>query len=288
MPSPSDLVAPDLAAPELVAPDLAAAFAANRARGRVAVTAAPARPPCANAEAGALRVRFPRACAGLPEAVLVNTAGGMAGGDHFEVDVALEPGARLAVTTAAAEKVYRSLGSDARLDVTASLGDGAELLWLPQETIVFDRARLQRTLTMTLAGDARLVIAEAAVFGRTAMGETVHGGAFTDRWRIRRGGRLVFAENFGLDGAVGRHLAEAAIAGGGTALATVLLTPAEPAAADAVRDARAAFAGEVGVSAWNGMVVARLVAGDGACLRHDLVLVLAALGYRTLPRIFLN
>lgn len=268
--------------------ELSAAFAANRARGRVAVTAAPARPPCASAEAGALRVRFPRACAGLPEAVLVNTAGGLAGGDHFEVDVGLQAGARLAVTTAAAEKVYRSLGSDARLAVTASVGEHAELMWLPQETIVFDRARLERTITMTLAADARLVVAEAAVFGRTAMGETVHCGAFADRWRIRRGGRLIFAENFRLDGPIGRRLGAAAIAGGRTALATVLMTPAGQAAADAVRDAAAAFAGDVGVSAWNGIVLARLAAGDGACLRHDLMLVLAALGHRALPRIFLN
>jgi len=268
--------------------ELAAAFAANRARGRVAVTAAPAGMPCAAAEAGALRVRFPHACAGLPEAVLVNTAGGMAGGDHFEVDVALAPGARLAVTTAAAEKVYRSLGSDARLEVTASLGEDAELVWLPRETILFDRARLARTITVTLAADARLVVAETAVFGRTTMGESVRCGAFADRWRVRRGGRLIFAESFRLEGAVSARLGDAAIAGGRRALGTVLMTPGSQASADAVRDAAGGFAGEVGVSAWNGTLLTRLAAADGACLRHDLVLVLAALGHRALPRLFLN
>lgn len=267
--------------------ELATAFAGNRARGRVAVTAT-AGMACAAAEAGSLRVRFPRACAGLPEAVLVNTAGGMAGGDHFEVDVALAPGARLAVTTAAAEKVYRSLGSDARLAVTARLGDDAELAWLPQETILFDRARLARTITVTLAADARLLVAETAVFGRAAMGETVRCGAFADRWRVRRGGRLTFAENFRLAGAVAARLHDAAIAGGRRALGTVLMTPGSQTAADAVRDTADRFAGEVGVSAFNGMVIARLAAADGACLRHDLVLVLAALGYRALPRLFVN
>ncbi len=89
-----------------------------------------------------MRVRFPGACAGAPEAVLVNTAGGIAGGDRFAVDLDLEAGARLVVTTAAAEKVYRSLGPDAAFDLTARVGDGAELMWLPQETILFDRARL--------------------------------------------------------------------------------------------------------------------------------------------------
>jgi urease accessory protein len=268
-----------------------ATFAANRARGRVAVTLARAQRGLrrtASREDGALRIRFPAACADAPEAVLLNTAGGMAGGDHFAVDLALEAGARLVVTTAAAEKVYRSLGTEARLDVTASLADGAELTWLPQETILFDRARLLRTITIALEADARLLLAETVVFGRTAMGETVREGVFADRWRVRRDGRLIFAENFGLDGAVGDRLREAAVAASRTALGTVLMTPGDEAAADAVRSASGTFQGEVGVSAWNGIVLARLAARDGAALRHDLVVLLSALGRRALPRIWLN
>jgi len=266
----------------------AATFAANRARGHVAVTVAAAGVPYAATEEGALRVRFPRACAGAPEAVLVNTAGGMTGGDRFEVGLAIGTGARLAVTTAAAEKIYRSLGSDARIEVTASLADGADLAWLPQETILFDRARLARTITVTLGAGARLVMAETVVFGRTAMGETVRCGALADRWRIRRCGRLVFAENFGLKGAVSERLGESAVAGGRVALATVLMTPGSEDNARAVREPREAFAGDVGVSAWNGIVLARLAARDGAALRHDLVLVLQALGHGPLPRLFLS
>jgi urease accessory protein len=269
----------------------AATFAANRARGRVAVALALAQRGLrrtASREDGALRIRFPAACADAPEAVLLNTAGGIAGGDHFAVDLALQAGARLVVTTAAAEKVYRSLGTDARVDVTASLADGAELTWLPRETILFDRARLFRTITIDLKPDARLLLAETVVFGRTAMGETVREGIFTDRWRVRRDGRLIFAENFRIDGAVGDRLGEAAVAGGRTALGTVLMTPGGDGAADAVRSAAGAFAGEVGVSAWNGIVLARLAARDGAALRHDLVVLLSALGRRALPRIWLN
>src|SRR6266851_5003916 len=139
-----------------------ATFAANRARGSislaVAATASATR-RTRTREDGSLRVRFPNACAGAPEAVLVNTAGGLTGGDRFAIDLALDAGAQLTVTTAAAEKIYRSLGPDACVDVSATLKDGAELTWLPQETILFDRARLARTITIALAPSAKLLVA---------------------------------------------------------------------------------------------------------------------------------
>src|ERR1700686_408825 len=124
-------------------------FASNRAQGRISLVLA-ARPGgtrrIRSREEGSLRVRFPGACVGAPEAVLVNTAGGIAGGDRFAIDLELGADARLVVTTAGAEKIYRSLGPDASIDVTATLADGADLVWLPQETFLFDRARLARTV----------------------------------------------------------------------------------------------------------------------------------------------
>jgi urease accessory protein len=271
--------------------DAQGTFAANRAHGRVALAlaAAPAGVRrTGSREDGSLRARFPSACADAPEAVLVNTAGGIAGGDQFAVDLALDAGARLVVTTAAAEKVYRSLGTDSHFDVTATLADGAELTWLPQETILFDHARLARTITISLAPTAKLLLVETVVFGRAAMGETMREGGIADRWRVRRDGRLIFAENFRLDGAVSARLSEAAVAGGRTALGTVLTVPGDDAACEAVRAASGAFRGEVGVSAWNGIALARLAAHDGAALRHDLVVLLSAFGRRALPRIWLN
>src|SRR5262249_22275751 len=188
----------------------------------------------------------------------------------------------------AAEKIYRSLGPDARMDVSATVADGAELTWLPQETILFDRARLARTITIALAPRAKLLLAEAIVFGRSAMGETVHKGSFAARWRARRDGTLIFAENFRLDGSITDRLNEAAVAGGCAAIGTVLMVPGDDAAAAAVRAVSGQFRGEVGISAWNGIALARLAARDGAALRHDLVVLLSALGRRALPRIWLN
>src|SRR5215831_1915862 len=268
-----------------------ATLAANRAHGRVSLAVAATLGTTRRTttrEEGSLRVRFPNACPGAPEAVLVNTAGGITGGDRFAVDLVLDAGAQLNVTTAAAEKIYRSLGPVAGIDVCATLADGAELTWLPQETILFDRAGLARTITIALAPSAKLLLAEAIVFGRSAMGETVHEGSFADRWRVRRDGRLIFAENFHLDGAITDRLNEAAVAGGCTALGTVLMIPGDDAAASAVQTASGQFRGEVGISAWNGIALARLMARDGAALRHDLVALLSALGRRALPRIWLN
>ena len=142
-------------------------------------------------EAGSLRVRCPGAPAEELEAVIINTAGGIAGGDRFALDIAAGQGTRLVVTTAAAEKVYRTLGPDSVIDVKLDVAAGATLAWLPQETILFDRARLSRAASRSIvAPDAQLFLAEAIVFGRSGMGEAVEQGALIDRWRVRRGGKL--------------------------------------------------------------------------------------------------
>ncbi len=272
-------------------PDSAQTFAANRAVGRVALTVSARNGITRRArvhEHGSLRVRCPGAPAGELEAVLINTAGGMAGGDHFAFDVTVQPGARLIVTTAAAEKVYRSPGPAANVDVKLSVGAGAALTWLPQETILFDRARLRRSIEIDLADDARLLLAEAIVFGRTGMGETVDDCALFDRWHVRRNGRLIHAEAMRLDGAIAGKLARPAVANGGVAVATVLAIPGDDTLAAAVRALEGEFRGEVGISAWKGLAIARLCAMDGAALRHDLVAVLSAMRAAALPRLWLN
>jgi urease accessory protein len=267
-------------------------FAANRAIGRIALTAKAAPGGSRRGrvhEAGALRVRFPNAASrGTLEAVIVNTAGGMAGGDRFDLDITAEAGARLTVTTAAAEKIYRSLGAPTEIGARLCVGAGGALAWLPQETILFDRVALRRTIDVQLAGDAALIMAEATIFGRSAMGENVVNGCFFDRWRVRRAGVLAFAETIRLDGAIAQRLRPRAVTAGGAAAATVLKFPGDDAHVAAVRRLETGFTGEVGVSAFNGFLLARLVARDGAALRRDLVGLLTTLGVAPLPRLWLN
>jgi urease accessory protein len=238
-------------------------------------------------EAGSLRVRCPGAPSAELEAVLINTAGGVAGGDKFSLDITAGEGTRLVLTTAAAEKVYRALDDASTINVKLAVAVGATLAWLPQETILFDRARLTRSIDVSLAADARIVLAEAIMFGRTGMGEAVEEGALFDKWRIRRAGRLIYAETVRLDGAIAQKLAQAAVARGGIAVATVLIVPGGEAEVAAIRALEGQFAGQVGASAWNGIAAVRLVAADGAALRHDLTHVMTAVR-GALPRIWTN
>jgi urease accessory protein len=265
-------------------------FAANRATGHIGVSVAASAGRSRRAkvdENGSLRVRFPNAAPGALEAVIVNTGGGMTGGDRFTIDMKVGESASLVAGTAAAEKVYRSTGPEAAMDVRLTLESGARLAWLPQETILFDRARLSRRIEVDLAEGASLIMAEAVVFGRAAMGEAMAQGHFTDRWRVRRSGRLVYADTARLDGEIAGQLAERAITGGGIAMATVLIAPGAEKELERVRALDEQFTGEVGISAWNGIAVARLCAKDGAGLRHDLIAVLAALG-TPVPRLWLQ
>src|SRR5580698_7906163 len=201
-------------------------FAANRAVGRVSfnVAATPGGSKRTRVhEAGSLRVRFPNGLSqDTLDAVIVNTAGGMTGGDDFGIDIEVGAKARLTVTTASAEKIYRSLGPDTQIGVRLDVGAGGTLTWLPQETILFDQVRLRRTIDIDLASDARLLLAEAIVFGRSAMGETVLEGSFADRWRLRVDGALKFAETTRLDGEIAQRLAHRAIANAGMAIASVV------------------------------------------------------------------
>ena len=266
-------------------------FAANRARGAVClevkVEDGVSRRGSVH-ESGSLRVRFPSPESEGLSAVFVNTAGGVAGGDRFDIEIAARAGARLTLTTAAAEKIYRAAVRPAELNIALKAAAGAHLAWLPQETILFDRARVERRIDIDLADGASLLLCEIVVFGRAAMGETMQHGEFVDRWRLRRGGRLVFAENVRLEGAIGHKLARPAVARGGAAIGTALIVPGDEALVERIRAVQDSFGGEVGVSAWNGFAMARFCAQDAARLRADMIAVLGHASGRALPRLWLN
>lgn len=241
------------------------------------------------AESGGYRARFPTTFDATSEAVLINTGGGMAGGDAMRVEAVLEAGAEAVITTQAAEKIYRSQGPDTRVETSLTVGPGASLAWLPQECILFSGARLARSLTIDLAADARLVACETVFFGRSAMGETMQRGALRDRWRIRRNGRLVFADDLRLDGAIDASLARPAIAAGARAAATVIAAgPDHVASLDEIRALladEAAFAGvETGAGLVSGLLLIRLLSPDAQALRRALVMLLRHVTGRALPR----
>src|SRR6266404_5453724 len=268
-----------------------AIFAANRAQGTVTFDVHQVEGVTRRRhlhESGSLRVRFPSPEAEGLSAVFVNTAGGIAGGDRFDIEIAAGEGSRLAVTTAAAEKIYRAQGPTAQVNIALKAAAGAQLCWLPQETILFDQARVKRRIDIDLAEDATLLLCEIVVFGRSAMGERMQKGEFVDRWRLRRGGRLVFAETVRLDGDIGEKLDRPAVARGGVAIGTALIVPGDEALVERIRQLTDSFGGEVGVSAWNGFAMVRFCAQDAARLRADMMAVLGRASTSPLPRLWLN
>jgi urease accessory protein len=268
-----------------------ATFAANRAQGAVKFDVKLQDGVTRRGrlhESGSLRVRFPSPEADGLSGVFVNTAGGIAGGDRFDIDISTGEGSRLTLTTAAAEKVYRAAGPAAQLHITLKAEARSHLSWLPQETILFDRARILRRIDIELAEDASLLLCEIVVFGRSAMGEKMLHGEFVDRWRLRRAGKLVFAETVRLDGDIGEKLKRPAIAKGGVAIGTALIVPGDEVVVERIREASESFGGEVGISCWNGFAMARFCAQDAARLRADMMAVLGRASGAALPRLWLN
>lgn len=232
-------------------------------------------------EEGCAKLRMPALAAGqAPEAILINTSGGLAGGDRLEIDA--QAASDLCLTTQAAEKVYRSLSDETHISTRLSGRGEARLLWLPQETILFDGARLERSLDVDLQEDAGLLAVESVVLGRKAMGESLTDFSFHDRWRIRRDGRLVFADDLRFDPA--RVLGAAAL-NGARAFATLVFVGVT--AERLLEPLREIIAGQGGVSAWDGKLVARLVGVDGFDLRKTLIPALTLLAApNELPKVW--
>jgi urease accessory protein len=171
--------------------------------------------------------------------------------------------------------------------VRLDLDDGSRLAWLPQPTIVFDKARLDRRTDVSIAGSATFLAVETLVFGRSAMGEDVHRGACRDSWRVRRDGRLVFADTFRIDGAIASVLDRGATLGGARAMAMLLwAAPDSAARLDEVRAILRDAPCAAGASTWNALLVVRLAAQDGRALLMLLEPLIACLAGRPVPRVW--
>jgi urease accessory protein len=220
----------------------------------------------------------------------VNTAGGVACGDRFAVEIEAQRGASVTVATPAAEKVYRSDGPVAELAVKLSVESGARLDWMPQETLLFDRARLARRLDVKMAPDARLTLFEAVVFGRAARAERITQGLFEDRWRIHRDARLVYADTLRLDGPIGDLLQKPSVANGARALATLIhVAPDAEPRLESIRQLLASADGcEAAASAWNGLLAVRFCAATVEALRTAVCPFLLAFRGEPLPRVWLS
>ena len=251
-------------------------------------------------QAGCLKARFPRPqVPGWSDVLTLNTSGGIAGGDVLASSFQVQPGAKATIASQAAERFYRvshgSLPASVRTHIEVKAGAAAE--WLPQETILFDRCALNRRLQVELAADAWFLGVESLVFGRSAMGESVAYASVHDLIEVRRAGRLLLHDAIRIDGAVAATLRRSTIADGACAVAT--LVHVAPGAEDMLETVRAALTPfctplpqdergvQCGASAWDGMLVARILAADSALLRSAVSDALQALrSPRPLPRVW--
>jgi urease accessory protein len=241
-------------------------------------------------ESGSMRIRLPRGEGAGLDAVLVNTAGGVACGDRFRVGIEARAGATVTVATPAAEKIYRSDGPAAEFAVDLTLDAKARLDWLPQEAILFDTARLARRLAVRMEDNARLTLFEAVVFGRGARAERMTSGFFEDRWRIRRGGRLVYADTLRLEGPIADLMQKPSVGNGARALATLIhVAPDAEARLQDARECLAPIGGcEAAASAWNGLLAVRFCAMTVEALRAAAIPFLLAFRGEPLPRVWLS
>ncbi len=218
-----------------------------------------------------LSLRLPQPGRGdILEACLITTSGGVVGGDSLRVEVTAGVESALRVYPQAAEKVYRSLGADSRIAVTLTAAAGAWLEWLPQETILFDGARLRRDTVVDVAPGARVLAGEFLVFGRRASGESLSRGLIHDGWRLRRGGKLVWADALHAEGDLAAPLASAACLGGVTAFASLVYAADD--AAEQLEALRALLPAEStgarhALTAVNGLVVGRFL-GEALAVRR--------------------
>lgn len=234
-------------------------------------------------QSGATKLIFPKKETHDIEAILVNTAGGVTGGDRFDLTANLGANARLVLTTQAAERAYRAqAGEVGGVTTRVNVQSGARLDWLPQELILFNGSALHRRLDIDLAPDAQLLMVESLVFGRAAMGETLNNITFRDRITIRRAGQPLYMDALNLSGDAAARLARPTVANGAGAMACVVLV--RPDAAAVLPKVRAALPPTAGASLIDeDTLVLRHLAEDSFMLRRDLVPILEHLSNRNLP-----
>jgi urease accessory protein len=232
-----------------------------------------------------IRVLFPRTAGPqVEEAVLVNTSGGIAGGDRLQSSVTAMDNASIAVTTQAAEKVYRAINESAHITTTLKARDAAKLAWLPQETIIFNRARIRRRTQIEVSSGAELLALEWLVLGRAAHGEKISAGDIMDSWRVRKDGRLVWADGFRATDDVFPHLSREALLSDCTAAATLLyFGPDLEVRLQLIRDLASSLECHCAATLVGGLMVVRFAARASCDLRSALRNLLQQFGNQLAP-----
>ena len=138
---------------------------------------------------------------GLCHIYLLHPPGGVVAGDRLAIDISVDEAAQALITTPAAGKFYRSSGAEAKQTVRLSVAAKATLEWLPQETIIYQGAKLISGMQIDLAAGAGFIGWEVLALGRPAAGEGFTSGHIVLNWRITKAERLIYLERLHLDAA---------------------------------------------------------------------------------------
>ena len=238
-------------------------------------------------QSGSAKLLLPKTYSDMMEAVILNTSGGITDGDLINIDVEAEDCA-LVMTTQTAERVYRSFGTTpAKAHINLSVSNTADLHWLPQETIVFNHSKFERSLTINLSYCSNCLVAETIVLGRQAMGESVYDCHLIDNWRVFRDGNLFHAESLRLSDQVSKIIAAPAGGNGARLLSTILYIGDHlEQIADRVSDVIKHSLSNCAMSCWNDRLIIRLVSAHSASARKDIEKLLLAIRKQPMPRVW--
>lgn len=238
-------------------------------------------------QSGAARIMLPNVAGPRPEAIFLNTSGGLTSGDRIAFAMSVDAGAALTATTQTAERAYLAPSGPARLTVRADVGARAVLDWLPQETILFQGADFRRETCIDLSPGAQCLLVEIVALGRRAMGEVVTLARLVDRRTVTARGRLLHIEALDLSPEALARAATPAMLGPAHAFASLALCgPGTEAAAEAVRALPMPEGVTAAASGWNGRTLLRATATDLWPLKLYLGRVIARLTDRPLPRVW--
>ena len=239
-------------------------------------------------QSGCAKLMLPKTYGNITEAVLLNTAGGITGGDRLNISIQVDS-SELVVTTQTAERLYRSSTDPAKIDVRLCARQAATLHWLPQETIIFNRAELDRTIHLDMSKDSKCLLSETIVMGREAMGEDISYCHFSDNWRLYREGQLFHAESLRLTGDVTELMASPAGGNGSRLLSTILYAGCDAEQiAGLVGSVVKSCSSNCAISSWDDRLVIRLISSHPLSARADINRLLCALRGQPLPRVWQN
>lgn len=237
---------------------------------------------------GCAKIRLPKTHTPALEAVLINTSGGLTGGDELTWDINAVATSKLVLTTQACERIYKTSEGPATIRTSIKVGKDAHVDWLPQETILFEHSSLKRTLKVELEENASFTGVEAVLLGREAMGESARSAILSDNWRVHRNGKLIHAEANQLSASDVQRDALSTLAGN-NAFATVIYIAVNAEERLAEIKALIAPTAQAAVSAVGERLIVRALAPSGLALRRIITPIIEHLsGAGAVPRLWLT